>query len=409
MRYGTSEPELLFYKNDIFSVMENHRSGVRQTIQNMDGDRLLNTPTEDLVRYAVDRYSFQIPELLLNEAHVDQREEQVEVRDFGRTISVTGTLVELAIPFTGDKDFFFIKPTTSNSAPPRAIVSADTILVMVKGRGLTQDQVKSGLDSTIRDIQLYLSWQKANAEDFNRSLPQIARTEIEGRKAKLLKDRDLVAGLGFPMRQRSDAARTYAAPAVRRKIEPRLPPASTAPYKPEPVLDEAHFQHILGVIQNMTVVMERSPSAFTHMGEEALRDQILVQLNGHFEGAATGETFNNTGKTDILIRADGRNIFIGKCKFWRGEKVLTETVDQLLGYLSWRDTKAAVIIFNRNKDFSHVLTKICDTMDSYPHKKRGPVAEDETRFRYVCANPNDPGREIIVTILAFNIPNEPKT
>jgi hypothetical protein len=37
-----------------------------------------------------------------------------------------------------------------------------------------------------------------------------------------------------------------------------------------------------------------------------------VQLNRHFEGAATGETFNHRGKTDILIRVDGKNIFIAE-------------------------------------------------------------------------------------------------
>jgi hypothetical protein len=57
------------------------------------------------------------------------------------------------------------------------------------------------------------------------------------------------------------------------------------------------------------------------------------------------------GKTDILIRIDGKNIFIAECKFWTGPKGFTETIDQLLGYLSWRDTKAAIVMFNRKKGF----------------------------------------------------------
>jgi hypothetical protein len=105
----------------------------------------------------------------------------------------------------------------------------------------------------------------------------------------------------------------------------------------------------------MAHVMERSPSAFVSMDEEALRSHFLVQLNGHYEGQATGETFNYQGKTDILIRSEGRNIFVAECKFWGGPKKLTETIDQLLGYSCWRDTKVAVILFNRNKDFSKVL------------------------------------------------------
>jgi hypothetical protein len=94
------------------------------------------------------------------------------------------------------------------------------------------------------------------------------------------------------------------------------------------------------------------------VGEKVLRFHFLVQLNGVFEGQATGETFNFQGKTDILIRVDEKSIFIAECKFWKGENSFIETIDQLLSYLSWRDTKAAMVVFNRNADFSDVLAKI---------------------------------------------------
>ena len=72
------------------------------------------------------------------------------------------------------------------------------------------------------------------------------------------------------------------------------------------------YEHALNVIQQMTLVMERSPSAFSTMDEEALRQHFLVQLNGQFEGQVTGETFNLNGKTDILLREGSRNAFIGE-------------------------------------------------------------------------------------------------
>ena len=79
-------------------------------------------------------------------------------------------------------------------------------------------------------------------------------------------------------------------------------------YKPEPVLDEGEYQNILDIRMNMALVMERSPSAFTTIDEEDLRQHFLVQLNGQYEGQVTGETFNCQGKIDILVRADGKNI-----------------------------------------------------------------------------------------------------
>lgn len=76
-------------------------------------------------------------------------------------------------------------------------------------------------------------------------------------------------------------------------------------------------------MQDMTLVMERSPDAFKTMNEEALRQHFLVQLNAQFEGKATGQTFNMAGKTDILLREGERNVFIAECKFWKGPKALS--------------------------------------------------------------------------------------
>lgn len=409
------EPELLFHKHDISRLVEGHRQQASKEIQTIDANRLLNTPTEDLVKFIESKFHFSLPELDLKNACVDQQEAQVAVHDMWARVDggdgvrhVTGTIVELIVPFTGDRDFFFVRPMNWDSSPPRAVVESHQIKIQASGRDLSQAQVKASFDGTLKDIQQYLDWQKTTAEQFNQSLAQRARQEIEIRKTKLLKDREVVSGLGYPMKQREVAARTYAAPDVRRKIHPQLPPASTAPYKPEPVLDDAIYKDILATIENMTKVMERSPSAFAQMGEEDLRQHYLVQLNGRFEGAATGETFNHLGKTDILIRVQDRNIFIAECKFWKGEATFLLTINQILGYLSWRDTKAAIILFNRNKDFSTVLARVKEAVDKHPHKKRGPTDEGETRFRYTFGNPSDHSREIILTILAFDVPSPAK-
>ena len=119
---------------------------------------------------------------------------------------------------------------------------------------------------------------------------------------------------------------------------------------------------------------------------------------------ATGETFNYQGKTDILVRSEGRNIFIAECKFWSGPKMLTDTIDQLLSYTSWRDTKTAVIVFNRNKDFSKVLAAIPGTTKAHANFKRELPGSTETVFRYCFAHRDDKNRELLLTVLAFDVP-----
>ena len=95
---------------------------------------------------------------------------------------------------------------------------------------------------------------------------------------------------------------------------------------------------------------------------------------------------------------------MGECKFWGGAKFLTETIDQLLGYASWRDTKVAVIIFNRNKNFSAVLDQIRSTTEAHPKCKRFVSKPSETQFRFLFTQRDDSNREMMLTVMAFDVP-----
>src|SRR5690606_11669459 len=110
---------------------------------------------------------------------------------------------------------------------------------------------------------------------------------------------------------------------------------------------------------------------------------IIMTLDPNFEyGTVTGETFNKTGKTDIQLRYDSSVIFIAECKFWAGEKGYLKTISQLLNYLTWRDTKASVIIFARQKDFSSILNKVKEVTSSHENYLGFVSANDENWFNY---------------------------
>ena len=105
-----------------------------------------------------------------------------------------------------------------------------------------------------------------------------------------------------------------------------------------------------------------------------------------------------------MIKSEGKNIFIAECKYWGGPKKLTETIDQLLGYSSWHDTKVAVIVFNRNKNFTNVLDSIKSTTKEHPNCKCELGQRSETSFRFVFSHRNDPNREMTLTVMAFDVP-----
>jgi len=167
------------------------------------------------------------------------------------------------------------------------------------------------------------------------------------------------------------------------------------------------YEQILQVLTNMASVMERSPEAFWGLKEEHLRDHFLVQLNGQFGGSATGETFNFTGKTDILIRRDNMNLFVAECKFWRGPKQFTKAMDQLLGYATWHDTHLALLVFNRGGNLSNTLSKIPGLVKSHGSFSQELDYPPETGFRFLMKHPDDVRRELVLTVLVFEIPGPP--
>ena len=404
--------DYLFTGPDWHAVDWHQREQMRAEIERVDPDRLLNSSVDDLSQFFAEKFKIDVPELDVDNIVVDQREKKIDVSrdpmrmimDRGQPFYVTGSEIEVEVPFSGEAEAFKIQPSTYTLNPPRAAVRGSVLTFSIVGTNLNADGVRREIDGTVGSIQSYLGNLRCNASSLNSQLLGEARAAIEARRSKLLAGRSMAASLGFKMKERDGAVKTYVAPEIRRKITPVMPQASTAPFKPEPALSNADYEHILGVMQGMTQVMELSPSAFHDVDEEALRSHFLVQLNGHYQGQATGETFNYEGKTDILIRSEGKNIFIAECKFWSGPKKLTETIDQLLGYSSWRDTKTAIVIFNRNRDFSKVLAAIPETVRAHPQYKRDLPGSTESVFRYQFANRDDRNRELFLTVLAFDVP-----
>ena len=198
-------------------------------------------------------------------------------------------------------------------------------------------------------------------------------------------------------------------PIKRKKIKIIRPEITLGHAEPESVLDETIYEDILGIVFDMSIVMERNPKTFSKLKEEEIRDFFLLILNSHFEGKATGETFNLAGKTDILIRVEGKNIFITECMIWHGEKSLTKKINQLLGYTSWRDNKIAIFIFNQNIKFSDVLEQvkqICMKHDCFKreHELKKKKLKEDTVYSFVFHQPKDEDRELILTVMAFNVP-----
>ncbi|WP_367237398.1 hypothetical protein VXM67_23290 [Pseudomonas sp. Rh2] len=368
--------------------------------------RLLETDVEALVQYFVEKYDVEIPTLLRDEIVASQHERQVEVWDhWDRQMrSVPGEAYDFEVPFQGEADIFKLRPSSFDFNPPRAQVRKQHLAFTIADRSLTPETIKAELDSTLASIEKYLESHRRQWSGFKQQIENAVRAEIDARRTKLLAQKEnasKLSGLGIRLKEKAGDARSYIPPTVKQKVVPQLPPMTPAT-PPEPTLDMKQYETILGLVRGAGRSIEQSSSRTRKLDEESLRDLFLVPLNAHF-GTATGEAFNYQGKTDVLIRHEEGNLFVAEFKIWGGDKRFLATIDQLLSYLTWRDTKTAIVMFNRNADFTAVVQKMRDLVKSHPRYLSGPVSLDETSDRYVFSLPQDSGRKVTISLLAFDL------
>jgi hypothetical protein len=403
--------DLLFTKYDLSTTLDNHIKKLREHVNKLAEDYVLAASEDDLTAYLKQEYSIEAP--VLGEAFIASSEEvDIDVTDdplrggrfLGHRILVKGMQIHIKVPYTGDGNLFWFQPSHFTLSPPRGIVTKEYLEFYIRGERLVGENVKRNLDSTLNEIKGYLKHIADACKAHNASLDQKIQEMLKIRKERLLSNRQTVASIGLPIQAQPDAPRTYAVPNVQRKPALKPPIVKEKAFVPEPALDEKEYEHILSIIRSMVSVIERSPKAFAHMGEEDLRSQFLVQLNGQYQGRATGETFNYQGKTDILIREGDRNVFIAECKIWKGEAELLKAIDQVLAYLHWRDTKAALLVFNRNKTFSDVLAKVPTAIQRHPNCKKLITRVGETEWRFLFSSKDDINRELQLAVLLFDVP-----
>lgn len=129
--------ELLFAKYDWPSAECNQLKNLRKAINNYDGNKLLNTSTEDLCEYFFERFSVTVPNL--------------------KPAYIPGAKITINIPFEGDGEVFNIRPTSFSLSPPRATISRTSLQFEYTGESLDASRVKSSFDSSLQEIEGYLN------------------------------------------------------------------------------------------------------------------------------------------------------------------------------------------------------------------------------------------------------------
>lgn len=313
------------------------------------------------------------------------------------------------VPFSGNSELFFCRPSTSK------IVYLD-LAFTINSTAVTGKIVLAELDpiaynneikSIIKTLNSNLPTINAEVTAWNNSLDMQIRNSLEKRKVIISKKHEFMEKIGLKVNQKSEEFLTP--PTVRKKVIPN-PKSETAKAiikETIPTLQESVYTDIKEVLHNVGAAMERKPSLYKGKHEEDLRDIFLLFLETRYESATgVGEAFNKKGKTDILLKyaKDGSNLFVAECKIWKGQKKMMEAVDQLLGYLTHRDSKTALMFFVDQKELSTIIHTIKTDISSHPNHIRHLKDSYETSLTYEFSLPEDSKKIIHVEIMLFHFP-----
>ncbi len=412
----TGERCWFFSHGELSQSLDEQRRRLKASADNATEDYLLNIDIEEWVAHLASEYAVDVPELYPDQMVLnDEGETQVDVshEHFNRAISdpstpsyVPGRRIRICIPFSGDARFFTLRGSSWDMNPPRAIVAPGELQLVFEFPTDVERRpdIKAESDAVIRKVERGLEVLRPDCEAFHRELETDARNLIQARRDRVLADHAHLDNLGIPIQKRDDAPTTYQAPAKRKRPVPK--PSKGKPLKPaqpEPTLVRELYEHALKVIGSTARAMERTPSDYTSATEEKLRDLLLIVLNTHYEGQGQAEAFNKGGKTDILIRFEDRNIFIGECKLWRGEKSLGGALNQLSSYATWRDMKLSLVFFLRQKSVDPIIAKARAALEAQPTFGEWKDS-DEGELRCTMGWPGDVDRRADLAVFFVHLP-----
>jgi len=310
----------------------------------------------------------------------------------------TAQRITVKLPYEGPKQMLKVLPKSHTTHLPQADRVTDSYIIFnvdFFSNETDADEVQDKIDKRISEIKSYVSKANGSIRSLNDHLETKARAAIDRRREQVEAANDIMDELGVD--RDTETPTGYVKPKKKRDIDITT---TTDDGTSHDVLPDTTFRNILEIVDDFGVSLERSAPTVRSLDEESLRDLFLNAINTHYDGLATGESFNHNGKTDIHLRHNNENLFIAECKFWKGPQGYLDTIDQLLNNLTARDTHATAIIFSRRQDFTAVQDKIQQT--TADHDNYGTTLTtftDHNVYRFEQAS----GTPVKVAVKAFDL------
>jgi len=384
----------------MYDYLEQRRQAARHVVDDLPDSKVLSESVEVLAEALME--DLQAHPIVLEEEDLRQdkpREVDLQIPMLPGDLPsrARGTKVAVYLPFAGEAEFFRVIPTQFNYNPPRAEVRGREVLITWEGRPEYADQAKGQVEQSLQALRVWVGWLREDIDRYNLSLRSDVADWLRQRCSHLEQNQLIANVLDIPIRSRPDAARDLVPVPRRRPVA-----VETKTEARDPKISDADYSALISQLASARGLIERLPETFRPMDEESLRDLLLVILNNQF-GIGSAEAFSRSGKTDITIQQDRGPVFIAECKIWSGTKAFGDAIGQLLSYLVWRDTKAALVLFVHEKDVTGITEKAVAAVAVHPQVVRqGESIGDVPTF--ILHHEGDNRRHVRIALLVIAVP-----
>lgn len=369
---------------------------------------LLGVKVDDLVQFYIAKH--QLPSIERDNSRDLEREKGRAIERMDSRLSIrTGRDIPLTIfypiiPKPRIEDVIQRGASTSYSlSGDRLDFNGDSLTITVL---LNEDDENQDAKITreIEELEKLIGWRNSDVQKGNERLKTELLKYTHQKQVQLEADNELIEKIveRVPIvLQKKIAHGLRIDLSVREEIKPIYP---TAERREDLYIERDKVEAVVELLKNGGSSFETTPRVCSKLDEEDLRDILLSHLNIVFEGQATGETFVKKGKTDIHLRIDKGSILSAECKFWDGERHYLSMIEQLIGYLTWRQNYGILITFSRRKDFTNVIETAKATAQNSPTTVKSSLKViDINHLVTINRLPEDAMKHVTLHHLLFNL------
>lgn len=382
---------------------------IKSEIEGKGKEYILGVDEEEYKNFLMDKYSLEPLTIDYNSETIDEptiSKEWLEDRFYREKYQAEVFNFTIRYNFTGSSVLFKVQPSTWSMTAAEIYVDEQRNTVSFSFKLYRKDPEEFKKTKNDYQSRAFANLGNTNQEavSWMNSLSGTVNSLFEQTKNKYLQENDFFAAINVKVNK--DTTSVFTAPTVKKKVVPQPTVSKNKEFSSEPMMAKEMYDDILKVIYDLGKSMEKKPSTYQGKDEEGIRDQFLLVLETRYDSTtATGETFNKGGKTDIILKyaKDGSNLFVAECKFWHGASEFHKAISQLFdSYLTWRDSKAALILFVTNKDFTNVIETIKNEAVKHPYFLKLVGNRGETSFTYHFRLPQDRDKIVYFEIITFH-------